>query len=101
MDARELLPIGSVVRVRDANKNMMIIGIAQIDGDEQYDYLAVLYPEGYLTDDQIYVFNHQDIEDISFLGFANAEHQVFRSELNEIIAEYNNGVTRNDKDDTE
>ena len=85
MDVQELLPIGSVVRVKEANKDMMIIGVAQISDDEVYDYVAVLYPEGYLSEDEIYLFNREDLESISFLGYVDAQYQVFRKSLNEVI----------------
>ena len=37
----KLLPIGSVVHVKGANKNMMIIGIVVTNNDVEYDYFAV------------------------------------------------------------
>lgn len=46
---RELLPIGSVVLLKEAVKPVMIFGIKQVDIENQsqeYDYIAVLYPEG-------------------------------------------------------
>lgn len=87
MDTNNLLPIGSVVLVKDANKKMMIIGIMQKNQDTQYDYMAVLYPEGYLTPKQIYLFNHDDIEEVHFLGFMGVEHQIFRNNLNKALSE--------------
>lgn len=46
---RELLPIGSVVLLKNGIKKAMIIGIMQstVDNEGQvteYDYLGVLYP---------------------------------------------------------
>lgn len=81
MDPKKLLPVGSVVLVKEANKKMMIIGILQTSEKTRYDYMAVLYPEGYLSQEHIYLFNHEDIEEIAYIGFMGAEHQVFRSEL--------------------
>lgn len=87
MDFKNLLPIGSVVLVKEANKKMMIIGILQQNGDKRYDYIGVLYPEGYLSQKQIYLFNHEDIEEVSYLGLMDAEHQVFRNNLNMILTD--------------
>ena len=52
---KELLPIGSVVLLRDAMKKLMIIGIKPVKADEpdkMYDYIGVLYPEGFLSNQQ-------------------------------------------------
>ena len=87
MDAKGLLPIGSVVLVKEANKKMMIIGILQKSGDKQYDYMAVLYPEGYLNSQKIYLFDHADIQEVHYLGFMGVEHQVFRNNLNLVLGE--------------
>lgn len=46
---KDLLPIGSVVMLKDAEKPLMIYGIKQLDTDNpevEYDYIGVLYPEG-------------------------------------------------------
>ncbi|MBQ1931292.1 MAG: DUF4176 domain-containing protein [Lachnospiraceae bacterium] len=85
MKASNLLPIGSVITVKEANKKMMIIGILQKSKDTKYDYMAVLYPEGYLTQKQIYLFNHEDIEEVHFLGFMGVDYQVFRNNLVNIL----------------
>ncbi len=85
MGVKNLLPIGSVIRVRDAEKRMMIIGVLPVSEDTQYDYIGVLYPEGYLSEEELYLFYHDDIEDISFLGYADIEHQAFRINLDYIV----------------
>ena len=74
-----LLPIGSVVLLKDATKKLMIIGIMQVKESENktYDYLAVPYPEGYLGQDTNFLFDHEDINDIIFLGYANPERESF------------------------
>ena len=87
MDARELLPIGSVILVKEAEKRMMIIGVLQQNGNERYDYMGVLYPEGYMSQDEVYLFNHEDIDKVDFLGFVDIEHQTFRNNLNLILEE--------------
>lgn len=87
MNVNNLLPIGSVITVKEANKKMMIIGILQKSKDTKYDYMAVLYPEGYLTQKQIYLFNHEDIEEVHFLGFMGVDYQVFRNNLVNILGD--------------
>ena len=74
-----LLPIGSVVLLKDATKKLMIIGIMQVKESENktYDYLAVPYPEGYLGQDTNFLFDHEDINDIIFLGYTNPDRESF------------------------
>lgn len=66
---KNLLPIGSVVLLKDATKKLVIIGILQVNPSENkiYDYLGVPYPEGYVGSDNNFLFNHSDINDIIFL----------------------------------
>lgn len=77
---RDLLPIGSVVRLKDGEKRLMITGILQRDDSgrgKDYDYLGVLYPEGHIGAEYQYLFNHTDIEEVIFRGFADAERAAF------------------------
>ena len=87
MNVGNLFPIGTVVTVKDANKSMMIIGVLPENDGKRYDYIAVLYPEGYLTEKQIYLFNHDDVVKVESLGYMNAEYQVFRQDLEQIMKE--------------
>lgn len=79
----DLLPIGSVIALKDAQKKLMIIGLSmQREGDDKvYDYVGVPFPEGYISSDLMLLFMHDDIESVDYLGFINAEVQVFRSKL--------------------
>lgn len=84
MKIRDLLPIGSVVRLRDGEKKLMICGIKQseAEGDgREYDYLAVFYPEGHIGDEFQYLFDHDDIEEICFRGFEDEERSTFLEKL--------------------
>lgn len=81
-DLSSLLPIGSVVHVKEAKKNMMIIGIVVTNNDIEYDYFAVLYPEGFVDNKLTFLFNHEDIDKVLFVGYVNAEMQ---SMINQLI----------------
>ena len=76
---KSLLPVGSVVLLKDATKKLMIIGILQVNTqkDKLYDYLGVPYPEGYLGEDNNFLFDHEDINDIIFTGYTNPERDAF------------------------
>lgn len=80
-EIKKLLPAGSVVRVKDAEKDMMIIGIMMKGVDSQYDYVAVPYPEGFIDTEHMYLFDHVNIDKVLFFGYVNAEFQAFRGTL--------------------
>ena len=76
---KDLLPIGSVVLLKDATKKLMIIGILQVKPDEEkiYDYLAVPFPEGYLGKDSNFLFSHEDVQDVIYRGYENPQQKDF------------------------
>ncbi|GLG91566.1 DUF4176 domain-containing protein [Sellimonas catena] len=87
MKIRDLLPIGSIVLLKDGEKKLMIIGIMQNDAgntSKTYDYLGVLYPEGHIGEGFQYLFNHEDINEIFFRGFEDNERTEFLSRLENI-----------------
>ena len=73
----QLLPIGSVVLLKKKKKRLMITGVFPIQTEEEevYDYIAVIYPEGYIGPRSNYVFNHGDIEEILFKGYDDEERK--------------------------
>lgn len=84
MKIKDLLPIGSIVRLHDGEKRLMIIGIMQSDASgngKEYDYLGILYPEGHIGDQFQYLFNQEDIEEVIFRGFEDDERIEFLNKL--------------------
>ena len=88
----ELLPIGSVVLLKGGAKKLMVAGIKQIKTDaendadnKEYDYIGVLYPEGFLGNDSNFLFNHEDINDTVFTGYNNPERAEFIAFLEEAV----------------
>ena len=81
-----LLPIGSVILLKEAKKRLMIYGIKQNRAEGKlYDNIGVLYPEGNLSQEYTYLFNHEDIESVFFLGFVDPEFTMYRNKLDEIL----------------
>ena len=60
--AKQLLPNGSVVTLKGATKKLMTIGV---------------------DSETMFLFMQEDIENVSFVGFVDAEMQVFRTALEE------------------
>lgn len=83
MNVRELLPIGSVIWLKDAERPLMIFGIMQsnLETNEEYDYIGVLYPEGNMGTDSQFLFQHKDIERVEFMGYQTAERDAFIERL--------------------
>lgn len=84
MTIKELLPIGSIVLLKEGEKRLMINGIIQTDMGEtkqNYDYIGVLYPEGHIGEGFLYLFNHKDISKIIFRGFEDTERVEFLERL--------------------
>ena len=82
---KNLLPVGSVVKIKDSEKALAIIGILVNNDGIKYDYIAVPSPEGYIDAEHMYVFNHEDVEKVDFLGYMNSEFQIFRRYLVESL----------------
>ena len=80
------LPIGTVCRLKDGKKNLMIVGFMassnEVNG-KLFDYTGVLHPEGVLSSDMNFLFNHDQIEEILFSGFVNDEETIFKRRLHE------------------
>lgn len=87
MRIKDLLPIGSIVLLKNGEKRLMICGIMQSDASgngEEYDYLGILYPEGHIGDQFQYLFNHGDINEIVFRGFEDSERSDFLEKLSKL-----------------
>lgn len=84
MSIKDLLPIGTIVLLKEGEKRLMVCGIKQTDaaGDgTEYDYIGVLYPEGHIGEQFQYLFNHEDIDNIIFRGYEDGEREEFLKKL--------------------
>ncbi len=88
MITKEILPVGSVVLLKNSTKKLMIMGVLQAKPDhldQVYDYCGCLYPEGYMSADRIYLFNEDQIETLYYPGYHNEEQDAFEARLREIL----------------
>lgn len=86
MNAKEYLPVGSVVFLKNGIKKAVIVGIMQgmLDKEKkmtEYDYIGVFYPEGFLSTETMFMFNHDSITDVIFRGYENSERTDFLDKL--------------------
>ena len=87
MDKEKFLPIGSVVLLKNAKKRIMITGFLGTRAEEPgvaYDYCGCLYPEGFLSSNQVLLFNHCQIDKIFAIGFSDDEEKNFKLNLKDM-----------------
>lgn len=85
---KELLPIGTIVLLRGGIRKLMITGIKVAKVDEQdkvFDYIGVLYPEGFMGEQGNFMFNHSEINDVIYKGYTNPERDEFINFLEEQV----------------
>lgn len=88
MNLNKYLPIGTVVMLKNGKKRVMITGFCCADEekkDKVYDYCGLLYPEGYVYKNQMFLFDHNQIEKIYYLGLNDEENKKFQSELKKYL----------------
>jgi len=96
----KFLPIGTVVMLKGGTKRVMITGFCAFANEEKknterkiWDYSGCLYPEGFISSDQVCLFDHKQIEELYHLGLCedeDSEEKQFKKTLNKIIEETNN-----------
>lgn len=85
-----VLPIGSVVLLKNSTKKLMIIGFAQVSAsnpDKVYDYVGCIFPEGFIGPDQTFLFDSHQIEKIFAVGYQDEEQMNFKTRVDEALSE--------------
>lgn len=91
-----LLPIGSVVVIGDSKKKVMIIGVCQKSTDGRiFDYCGVVYPEGFLDPQKMFLFNNEQISHITALGYQDDEQLAFKEKADVAISNLRSGQEDN------
>lgn len=87
-NVKELLPIGSVIRLKGAKKYLMIFGVCQTDSKykKDYDYIGCIWPEGSIGDKTQVLFDHVNVEEVAFTGMDNEVRQEFIERLDNYYA---------------
>lgn len=86
---KEILPLGSVVSLKDAEMYFIIIGYKMLDEKENkvWDYLGCVYPVGVLSNDTTLVFDKEKIDKVIFTGFSDKEGEEFRKKISASIGD--------------
>jgi len=73
MDRDYILPIGTVVKLKKGEQELMVVGRAQLFNNAgtigYFDYSAALYPQGVISNSEFLFFNDDDIEEVIFEGY--------------------------------
>lgn len=87
MNNGNMLPIGTVVNLKNGTKRVMIIGFYPVDknSNTMYNYSGCLYPEGFISNNKLVLFNHNQIEKIYHMGLSDQEEMEFKNQLNTLL----------------
>lgn len=81
---KRFLPIGSVVQLKDSTARVMITGYLPISAQKPgyvWDYSGFHFPLGFVHLDDVYCFNHDQIERICSYGYRDLECDEFLEQL--------------------
>ena len=105
----KFLPIGSVVILKGGKRELMITsycimpsggelydknGKVEVKEPIMFDYGACFYPEGMITSDQLFAFNHDQIDHICFTGYVTDAQKNISNLLNNNMAEIKQQMTK-------
>ena len=96
---KKYLPIGTVVLLKGAKRELMVTGYCIIPKGNVYDkngkvdmkknqifdYGACLYPEGVITSEQLFAFNQEQIEKICFMGYKTDKQEALSKRIEEAV----------------
>lgn len=87
MNINGLLPVGSVVKLKNSTHRAMVIGVCQIAKDDHqlYDYIGCVFPEGYLGAENNILFNGDQIETIYMIGLQDGQSLLFTEKANDAL----------------
>ena len=86
---KDLLPIGSIVRLKGAERKLMVCGriVCNEKADQIYDYVGCIYPQGIIGSSEMYFFNRDGIEEYHFIGFQDKEEMEYRHGVLDTLGE--------------
>jgi hypothetical protein len=70
-------PIGTVVILKGGDRPLMIYGRKQLQTTSEliWDYVACLYPEGNISDEYTFFFQHGEVEKVLHLGYRSPSEE--------------------------
>jgi len=89
MNCENLLPIGTVVQIKESPSWVMVIGYYPIDKktERTFTYLGTVYPVGLGISNQAMMLDHESIEKIQFEPTQSDEAASYCSSLKTLVEE--------------
>ncbi len=94
MVIENILPIGSVVQLKDIDARIMIIGYCSVTErhpNYTFDYSGFMFPIGFMGTDSVVSFDADQIEQVMAPGYKDDEFLMYVEKLNEAMASENKG----------
>ena len=86
-----LLPVGSIVKIRFSKKKYMILGyyVGTMDKKDRYDYVAVEYPIGLTSLNDVAGFSEDYVKHVLHRGLETENSKKFLASLKAEVAKAN------------
>ncbi|MCR4640704.1 MAG: DUF4176 domain-containing protein [Lachnospiraceae bacterium] len=100
----ELLPIGTVVKMKNSAIPVMIAGyLSVVTGKEDriWDYSGFIFPNGYNSDEDILSFDHEQIEFVIAYGYRDIQEERFVAQVSEARQELREDDGEDEEDSDE
>ena len=108
---QKLLPIGTIVLLKNANTELMITSYCmtampdnyedkenlKLSKDMFFDYGGCRYPEGVSSTNAMIVFNEDQIDKIVYLGYQTEDSDVYIKDMKNKMSEFLEDVFGNNK----
>ena len=88
MIIKNILPIGTVVKLENLDVNIIISGYGSVsDAHPNYtwDYSGFMFPIGYIGEDSVISFDAEQVEKIISYGYQDEEQLLYVKELTEAL----------------
>ena len=87
-----LLPLGTVVLLKNATKKLFIAGYGVNDNETKklFDYIGYSYPEGFIDPKLNFVFNKEDIDKVVYEGYKDKEFDAVDKNITKYINDKRN-----------
>lgn len=82
-----LLPIGSVVLLKESTRRLLIVGqcVSRDENSRIFDYTAVLFPDGFSKPDKMYMFDREQIDKVYYVGYMDEKSKDFLPKMEDTI----------------
>lgn len=86
---KEILPLGSVVLLKGAERYIVVMGyLMREEGEDKiWDYMGCAYPVGAISSNSTLMFDAKQIDKVIFEGFSDEEGETFRKKVYDSIGD--------------